>query len=41
MPSTGRCIAFNYDGSNFGGGDRSRLFYENGEAIPNVKEYFM
>jgi hypothetical protein len=41
MPSKGRCIAFNYNGSNFGRNDCRRLLYENGEEIPNVEEYFM
>jgi hypothetical protein len=41
MPFTGRCIAYNYDGSNFEADDHSRLLYENGEAISDVRKYFL
>jgi hypothetical protein len=43
MPSTVRCIAYNFDGSNVEEGekDHSKLRYEDGRIIPNVKEYFM
>jgi hypothetical protein len=38
MSSSVRCIAYNFDGSNV---DESKLRYEDGGIIPNVKEYFM
>jgi hypothetical protein len=39
MPYTGRCVAYNYNGSNFDTDDHSRLLYENGETVPDAKEY--
>jgi hypothetical protein len=40
-----KCIAWNFDGSNFVGrwdGDEAlgKLRFENGDTIPNVKSYF-
>jgi hypothetical protein len=40
-----KCIAWNFDGSNFvRGGDKKedleRLRFENGEIIPDVESYF-
>jgi hypothetical protein len=34
-----KCIAYNFDGSNVDRKDFSKLKYENGEEIPNVKDY--
>jgi hypothetical protein len=43
MPSSVRCIAYNFDGSNVKEGrkDKSKLRYEDGGIIPNVEDYFM
>jgi hypothetical protein len=37
-----KCITFNFDGSNVGERDEDlrKLRFENGDIIPNVKNYF-
>jgi hypothetical protein len=40
-----KCIAWNFDGSNFVGDDDrdenlNRLRFENGDIIPNLESYF-
>jgi hypothetical protein len=41
MPSSVRCIAYDFDGSNVDDEDYSKLRYEDGGIIPNVEEYFL
>jgi hypothetical protein len=35
----GRCIGYNFDGTNVDWNDHSKLKYEDGSAILNIEEY--